>query len=206
MTSPPPPSPPLDAVDMRLRFRAPHLSLPLTRSGRPPPPPVPFLNGPPARFHHGMTMVKWGRFGYARHPRQGVNVIHGCTGEVGAPVPVEARVVVQGGNTGQTVCRAVVASGKGGLSSTRIGPTACSLTHRARPFRPVFWVRFRFDPAPRQRRCDPSLTPRGRNSVKCVRQRRGRGRRGCTLARNIHTTYILPCLGFIRTPQAGGSM
>lgn len=59
-------------------------------------------------------MVKWGRFGYARHPRQGVDVIHGCTGEVGAPVPVEARVVVQGGNTGQTVCRAVVASGKGG--------------------------------------------------------------------------------------------
>lgn len=48
VTSPPPP---LDAVDMRLRFRAPHLSLPLTRS--PSPPPVPFLNGPPVRFYLG---------------------------------------------------------------------------------------------------------------------------------------------------------
>lgn len=128
----PPPSPPLDAVDMRLRFRAPHLSLPLTRSGRPPPPPVPFLNGPPVRVHHGMTMAKWGRFGYARHPRQGVDVIHGCTGEVGAPVPVEARVVVQGGNTGQTVCRAVVASGKGGALLNPDRPH-CLLTHTQGP-------------------------------------------------------------------------
>lgn len=160
---------------MRLRFRAPHLSLPLTRSGRPPPPPVPFLNGPPVRVHHGMTMAKWGRFGYARHPRQGVDVIHGCTGEVGAPVPVEARVVVQGGNTGQTVCRAVVASGKGGALLNPDRPH-CLLTHTQGPsVSSRLWVRFRFDPAHRRRRCDPSLTPRGRNSVKCVRQRRGSG-------------------------------
>lgn len=77
-------------------------------------------------------MAKWGRFGYARHSRQGVDVIHGCTGEVGAPVPVEARVVVQGGKHGTDCMSCRCSIGEGGALLNPDRPH-CLLTHTQGP-------------------------------------------------------------------------